>query len=148
MNPVIRISLLFVIAIATFSAVSAKTLPEGKWEMVSYNFQQKIAYPLDDKTVTLNIAADGKIGGSSGCNTYGGSYAFEDGKLKISDIFSTMMACDEMTMSFERTFHDTLMAASEFKLEGDLLTITDAKTKSFIRFKGIRSEDEIPRHKC
>ena len=30
------------------------------------------------------------------------------------------------------------MAASEFKLEGDLLTITDAKTKSFIRFSESR----------
>mgnify|MGYP001023333682 FL=1 len=88
------------IGVSAFGA-SAQTLPAGNWKLTAYNFRQKIAYPISDTLITLNIDPDGKIGGRSGCNVYGGSYSFEDGKLAISDIFSTMMACDEPLMSFE-----------------------------------------------
>lgn len=128
------------LAFATF----ANELPQGKWQLDGYNFKLKIAYPIDKSTITLNINEDGKLGGRSGCNIYGGSYGFENDVLKISDVFSTMMACDEMTMQFEQTFHQTLSAATEFSEVDGKLTLTDPKTLSFLRFK----KAEEPRHKC
>ena len=109
-------------------------LPEGEWQLVSYNFQQKIAFPIDRSEITMNIHADGKLGGRSGCNVYGGSYSFEDGKLKFGDLISTMMACEEPSMQFEQHFWKTLQGASEFELSGKL-TITDEKTGNFLRFE-------------
>lgn len=128
------------LAFATF----ANELPQGKWQLDGYNFKLKIAYPIDKSTITLNINEDGKLGGRSGCNIYGGSYGFENDVLKISDVFSTMMACDEMTMQFEQTFHQTLSAATEFSEVDGKLTLTDPKTLNFLRFK----KAEEPRHKC
>jgi len=128
------------LAFATF----ANELPQGKWQLDGYNFKLKIAYPIDKSTITLNINEDGKLGGRSGCNIYGGSYGFENDVLKISDVFSTMMACDEMTMQFEQTFHQTLSAATEFSEVDGKLTLTDPKTLSFLRFKKL----EEPQHKC
>ena len=120
-------------------SMSAQTLPEGKWRLVSYNFMDKVAYPIDKMGITLNIHPDGKLGGKSGCNVYGGSYAFEKGKLKITDIISTMMACDESTMQFEHLFYDTLRGASEFKLQKSVLTLTDPKTVGFLKFELVDS---------
>lgn len=122
---------------------SANTLPTGVWRLESYNFQQKIAFPIDKNGITMTIREGGKIGGRSGCNVYGGSYSVEDGKLKISELISTMMACDEPTMQFEQTFFRTLEGATEFTAESWKLTLTDPKTGNFVKFG--RVED---RHKC
>ncbi len=130
---------------ATTSLFAAE-LPQGKWQLDGYNFKLKIAYPIDKSKITLNINEDGKLGGRSGCNVYGGNYGFENQALKISDVFSTMMACDEMTMQFERTFYQTLAAATEFSETDAKLTLTDSKTLSFLRFKKVE-EPQSP-HKC
>lgn len=120
-------------------AAFANELPQGKWQLDGHNFKLKIAYPIDKSMITLNINEGGKLGGKSGCNVYGGSYGFENDTLKISDVFSTMMACDEMTMKFEQTFHKVLSDATEFTEENGKLTLTDPKTKSSLRF--IRTND-------
>lgn len=127
-------------------AAFANELPQGKWQLDGYNFKLKIAYPIDKSTITLNINEDGKLGGHSGCNIYGGTYGFENDLLKISDVFSTMMACDEMTMKFEQTFYQTLSAATEFSEVDGMLTLTDPKTLSFLRFK--KAAVEKPKPKC
>ena len=116
----------------------AQGLPEGKWQLVSYNFQQKIAFPIDRSGITLNIRPNGRLGGSTGCNVYGGSYSFEDGKLKIGDLISTMRACDEPSTQFEQLFSKTLEGASAFELKDADLTITDTKTGNFLRFERVK----------
>jgi heat shock protein HslJ len=144
-----RIFSAFFLAIVIGASVfvtSAQDLPAGNWKLTAYNFRQKIAYPISDKLITLNIDPDGKIGGRSGCNVYGGSYSFEGGNLAISDIFSTMMACDEPLMSFERTYYDVLRDSDNFTFESGTLTIMDSKTKSFVRFE--RENKPKPRNKC
>lgn len=124
-------------------SASANTLPTGEWHLESYNFKQKIAFPIDLDEITLNIHEDGKLGGRSGCNVYGGNYSTEDGKLGITGIISTMMACEEPSMQFEQTFFRTLETATKFDLSNGKLTITDPKTANFLSF--VRVE---PRHKC
>lgn len=121
---------------------SANTLPTGVWRLESYNFQQKIAFPIDKNGITMTIREGGKIGGRSGCNVYGGSYSVEHGKLKISDVISTMMACDEPSMQFEQTFFKTLEGATEFTAESWKLTITDPKTGNFVKFARVEDRDK------
>lgn len=121
----------FVLALSGFG----QGLPEGKWQLVSYNFQPKIAFPIDRSEITMNIHADGKLGGRSGCNVYGGSYTFEDGKLKIGDLISTMMACEEPSTQFEQLFFETLRGASGFDVKDGKLTVEDDKTGNFLRFE-------------
>lgn len=147
MRNIFRTASLFALIIVGMAAITpAQSLPSGNWKLTAYNFRQKIAYPISDKLITLNIDADGKIGGHSGCNVYGGSYSFEAGKLAFSDIFSTMMACDEPLMSFERTYIDVLRDSDNFTFEDGVLTIADAQTKSFVRF--VKETKPKPRNKC
>ena len=125
--------LTFIIALAAIP-VTAQTLPTGEWHLVSYNFADNVAYPIDKSEITLNIHADGKLGGKSGCNVYGGGYSFEDSKLKIDGIISTQMFCDESSGQFETNYYATLNGADSFSLDKGTLTITNPKTKNFLKF--------------
>lgn len=69
-------------------------------------------------TSTLVISAD-SIGGNGGCNTYGGNLAATPGGIDISQVFSTMMACDGLEQ--EQAFFAALEAADSFAIvDGNL----------------------------
>jgi putative lipoprotein len=46
--------------------------------------------------------SDGKISGRFGCNGWGGNYTVAGATLTASQVHSTMMACPEPAMSFEK----------------------------------------------
>lgn len=144
MGSIIKSVVFAIISLSIFSTVAiSQTLPQGEWRLESYNFQKKIAYPIDKNSITLNIHEDGKLGGNSGCNVYGGSYSTVEGELSINGIISTMMACEKPSMQFEQTFFRTLEGAKKFERSHGKLTITDPKTANFLTF--VRSEHS---HKC
>ena len=69
-------------------------------------------------TSTLIISAD-SIGGNGGCNTYGGDLVETPAGIDITNVFSTMMACDGLQQ--EQAFFAALEAADNFALvDGDL----------------------------
>jgi heat shock protein HslJ len=67
---------------------------------------------------------------------FGGSYSDERGKLKITDIISTMRACQEPTPQFEKNFFATLEGAVSAKEKGDALVLTD-KDGHYLRFSQV-----------
>ena len=69
-------------------------------------------------TSTLIISAD-SIGGNGGCNTYGGNLAETATGIDITNVFSTMMACDGLEQ--EQAFFAALEAADAFAIvDGNL----------------------------
>ncbi len=129
-----RNALILMFLILFAAAGYGQTLPQGKWRLESYEFGAKLEHPLDNREVTLNVAADGKLGGSSGCNAYGGSYSFEKGKLWIGDIISTMRACEEPTPEFEKAFFAVLENAVDAKVINGKLVIADKAGTHVLRF--------------
>jgi putative lipoprotein len=80
------------------------------------------------ETTLIFSETDSSLGGVGGCNSYGGSIAFEDdGSLSISEVYSTMMACEEAKMSQERAFFDALGMTSGYSIESETLTLFDAE---------------------
>ena len=76
----------------------------------------------------------GKIGGSSGCNSYGGAYKASGKKITTDSIVMTLMACmDAGVMEQESTFLEILQKAQSFELsEGQLLILSsDGKNLRF-----------------
>ncbi|HEY2847607.1 MAG TPA: META domain-containing protein [Pyrinomonadaceae bacterium] len=115
------------------SIVAAQSLPPGKWRLEEYRFGSTTEHTLKGVQTTLVVKSDGKLGGDSGCNAYGGSYSTDNGKLKIADIISTMRACEEPSPTFESGFFDVLEKANSAKVEGDALVIFD-KDSRYLRF--------------
>ncbi|AEQ53518.1 YbaY family lipoprotein [Pelagibacterium halotolerans] len=85
--------------------------------------------------------SDSSLGGTGGCNSYGGSVTFEDdGRLSISDVFSTMMACEDRKMSQERAFFDALGATSSYRIESEALILLDSAGNAVATLEAHASE--------
>jgi len=142
------ISILGILAIVlTFaSCAAAQDAIEGKWKIVSYEFSDKRAFPLDKIEATLTVDHDMHIGGKAACNLYNGNIIIgPGGSWKLGRITTTDMACNEINGTFEGEFLEILDKASHYEVKGGTLTITDPSTGHFLRFH--REGAPIPRPK-
>ena len=79
-----------------------------------------------DFTITAQFT-DGRIGGTSAVNSYGGPYeSGADGAFSVGELVSTMMAGPEPDMRAETTYLELLRAATSYKVEDGTLTLLDA----------------------
>ncbi|MFB9994138.1 META domain-containing protein [Deinococcus oregonensis] len=87
------------------------------------------AAPRTSKPVTLMLDG-GRIGGSDGCNSYGGSYRLEGNQLVLtSGLMSTMMACMDAEAS---PLLSVLDSRPRLTVQGQTLTLeTDETTLTF-----------------
>ena len=61
---------------------------EGTWQAVTVAGQPVIVG--HEPTATFRGT---EVSGTTGCNAYGGSYTYEDGKITIGELRMTLMAC-------------------------------------------------------
>lgn len=71
---------------------------------------------------TLVISAD-RIGGKGGCNTYGGNIEMTPTGIDITNVFSTMMACEGL--SHEQAFFAALEATANISTTDGKLQLLD-----------------------
>jgi heat shock protein HslJ len=89
--------------------------------------------PSPDAEFSLEIQGD-RLAGRSGCNRYMGTWAMDEGRLRIGPLASTMMFCDGL-MELERTFLDALQAAAAARGRADRLVLTDEAGTELIELK-------------
>ena len=86
----------------------------------------------------LEFGADGKVGGSTGCNSFFGGYVQDGAALTVSGLGSTKMMCiGQGVMEQELAFTDILSGKTALTLgdDGNLLTV---KGEDGISFSGER----------
>ena len=101
-------------------------LTEVKWFLKSYGEQGNLKDIIDETEITATFSSNNnQIGGSSGCNIYGGIYLLIGNTLSISEIYYTEMACisPEGIMEQEQEYLSILSNARSFEIEDDRLTI-------------------------
>lgn len=81
--------------------------------------------PVDAKITSTLVVSD-SIGGNGGCNTYGGNLAATPDGIDISQVFSTMMACDGLAQ--EQAFFAALEAADSFAIVDGNLHLLEGDT--------------------
>jgi heat shock protein HslJ len=92
-------------------------------------------------SITAQFTADGKVGGSSGCNQYSGTYKISGDKIQIaSPLASTMMACEPELMDQESAYLKALDEVQTFKVTNGTLALMDAENKSVLVYKA-QSQD-------
>ena len=117
----------------------AERLANTNWSLVSYGPPESPIEVLPGTSVTLEFDAEGRAGGSGGCNSYGGDYEVENGSISFGEIVSTLMACtDPGVGEQESQFLGALQTASTYEVSGDQLTITyvDGQVLNFSRAPG------------
>lgn len=80
----------------------------GSWPLATLDGMS----PPPGMSVTLDIRADGTLGGVA-CNTYSASYtATEQGDLSVDAISATRMSCGDTADAFESAYFDALQGAT------------------------------------
>jgi heat shock protein HslJ len=75
---------------------------------------------------TLSFIESGEVAGNGGCNGYGGMYTVDANALTIAGVVSTMMACEDQTLTTqESTFLSALQTTATYSLDGNTLTLLD-----------------------
>ena len=104
-------------------STSAASLAGTSWKLTGWSVSSQ---DPNDFTITAEFK-DGRIGGTSAVNRYGGPYtAGDDGSFSTGDLVSTMMAGPEQDMRAEQTYLKLLPEAKKFAVDGKTLTLSDA----------------------
>ena len=125
--------LLLMLLIGTLlAACAASTSKEllGDWKLVSYGSTSNPTPAAPNVETSLTLGSDGKVGGSMGCNSFGGDYKAGKGTITFGAIAATEMACEESLMQQEAAIFSIFSGTTSFKVEGNTLTITSTDGNS------------------
>jgi heat shock protein HslJ len=112
-------------------------LSQTDWTLVFYNnLQGGLVTPLPDSTITVRFAADGRLSGSAGCNTYNAPYEMTDTGITVGPAASTRRLCAEPegVMEQEAAFLGLLPEIRSYTLKGDRLEFQDDQGRTLLRF--------------
>jgi heat shock protein HslJ len=86
---------------------------------------------LPGTTLTMDFAADGKVSGSAGCNTYTSTYAVNGSQLTMTQPAGTTLLCTEPPgiMEQEAVFLALLPTVGRYAIDGARLTLQTAAGK-------------------
>jgi heat shock protein HslJ len=102
----------------------ARNLTDGSWQLIAFVQDGEQTPVIEGTLITAMFDAEGRIGGSGGCNSYGGSFSAAEGGLTFSGLFSTERAClEEGVMAQERAYFDALQAATRYSIIRNALVI-------------------------
>jgi heat shock protein HslJ len=111
--------------LATLAAQS-RALAGTSWRVTGYNNgKQAVVSVLTGTSLTMAFSANGKVGGSAGCNRYTAAYTSEGRKLTFGPAAATRMMCarPERVMEQEQQFLKALESVATAHFEGDRLEL-------------------------
>ena len=74
------------------------------------------------------------VSGSSGCNTFTGSYTLDGINVTIGPLASTMMACEQPVMDQEAAFLKALQTPSSVEQHGASVWLRDSTGATQVTF--------------
>lgn len=107
----------------TTPAPATDPLAGTSWNLTGFGAPEN-PQPLVPGTEITAAFEDGQVGGTSGCNHYGGAYSVGGSSLQVEEVASTAMLCaGEAIMQQEERYQAALIAAEAFTIENDTLII-------------------------
>lgn len=112
------------------------TLAGTQWLLESLTLDGVTRTPSGLQIPTLDFTADGQIGGTGGCNNFGGSYTVQGEILSIQEIRRTLMACmPSEIMTLEDAYLSALESARLFEKRDNQMSITFAEGRGRLLFQ-------------
>jgi heat shock protein HslJ len=120
----------------------ARTIPPAPeplvgttWTLESFHTDDAVSSGIDGTTITAVFNEDGRVAGSAGCNHYFASYNVTGTSLSIGTAGSTKMYCSGPgVMQQESAYLASLSRTATFTINGDRLTLADAKGMPLLSF--------------
>ena len=130
------IIVLLLLLVAVPAVVQGQRVLAGtEWRLVSLGPSGAETDIVAGTTVTANFGEDGRVGGSTGCNSYGGTYEVRGETISFGRLVSTRRAClDQNANEQERRFLAALEAANRFRLSANRLTIFSDRGRTALNF--------------
>ena len=154
MRPAVLMGLLLITAPVLAHAqpgmsTGQRVLTGTEWQLVSLGPAGSEADVVPGTTVTLKFGEDGRASGSTGCNSYGGTYEVRGDAISFGRLVSTRRAClDQNANQQEQRFLSSLEAANRFRLSSNRLTILSDRGRNVLNFVSTSSSeppDDRPR---
>ena len=116
-------------------STNQRVLTGTEWRLVSLGPAGSENEVVPGTTVTLSFGEDGRASGSTGCNSYSGTYEVRGDSLSFGRLVSTRRAClDQNANQQEQRFLSLLESANRFRLASDRLTILSERARSVLNF--------------
>jgi len=116
----------------------APTGLQGAWVATGYLNADKSGFVsiVIDTEVTAAFGPDGTLAGSSGCNTYSGSYTVDGDAMTVSQMISTQKACETPAgvMDQESGYLAALQSSVKFQNDGSTLTLFNADGQQTVTY--------------
>lgn len=146
---VLAVTILSVVARAQTGRVMSTdqhVLAGTDWLLVSLGPAGAETPVVQGTTVTLSLGEDGRASGSTGCNSYSGTYQVRSDNIYFSRLVSTRRAClDQNANQQEQRFLSALEAAHRFRLSSSRLTIVSDRGRNVLNFVNNSEPDNGPR---
>jgi len=114
---------------ALAAAACATNAPANDLSGTSWRVQSIAGQPASGPTIEF---AQDRISGTGGCNRFFGGYTAEQGRLSVSGVGSTRMACDPDIMRREADYFSVLNAAQSYRRDDGQLTIATADGRELL----------------
>lgn len=135
MKPLLSLLLLGLLAAGRTTTGAAGGAPTSAIVGPTWTLAQLGAVVLTNSTATVVFGADGRVNGSTGCNSFFGTYTLAPtGALALSQVGSTRMACAGPEMAVEARVLDALNRADRAVVQGGRLVLM-AGTESLAAFE-------------
>lgn len=110
-------SLVYLLILFGTALAQGASLENTRWTLAAYAQSGRFVQVGATLEFTQN-----RVGGQSGCNSFGGNYTLQGGTLRFGPLMQTMMACpDEAINRLERTYLQALGQVQAYSLEGSVL---------------------------
>ena len=123
-------------------ATDQRVLAGTDWRLVSFGPAGGEVGLVAGTTVTLKFGEDGRVSGSTGCNSYGGTYQVRGDTISFGRLISTRRAClDQNANQQEQRFLAALESANRFRLSSNRLTILSDRGRTVLNFASDKSSE-------
>ena len=133
-HKIVLIAAIFLISILIGCINQTPTNFEGtSWKLDTYlSSIDHLVSPMSTAELTLEFK-DGRMSGSSGCNSFFAKYTVEGKSMSFGLIGATKMYCSNPgLMEQEQTYLMRLESVKSYKIEGNKLTLVDSNGKTVL----------------
>lgn len=105
---------------------------EGHWIFVSGESADGPIFALPGHAITLELDVNGNegaVGGQGACNDYGVDVSYDDGRIEVGEMTSTLMGClPEALVDLDVAYAEALSAVEHAERGDDSLVLTGSET--------------------
>lgn len=117
------LSVLFVVLAISCKSQKDKNTEMKELENANFDVIQIQDKNVENKGATIHLDLEEKrIGGNTGCNSYGGELKAEDGNFEMGMPMATKRYCEER-MDLERDFLKNMGEAQKYTYDGKILEL-------------------------